>query len=275
MALRITALIEDSPGEDTSLEYEHGLSFFIEYDGHTLLFDTGQTGAFVRNAEVLGVNLMTLEKVVLSHGHYDHTGGLLILADTARSFELYLKECIFQKKYAHKEGRYEFKGNAFNEADLRNLGIRYRFVQEDCTELLPGVWLITNFPRVYADEAANPRFVLEEAGVYRQDRFDDEVVLALESPRGLVVLLGCSHPGVRNMLDHVKAQLKQPIYAVLGGTHLVEADEKRTMDAVEYLLREVSGPIGISHCSGKAAMAQLKAATPRYFHNKTGSVLEV
>jgi len=74
MALRITTLIEDSPGEDTSLEYEHGLSFFIEYDGHTLLFDTGQTGAFVRNAEVLGVNLMTLEKVVLSHGHYDHTG---------------------------------------------------------------------------------------------------------------------------------------------------------------------------------------------------------
>jgi len=182
---------------------------------------------------------------------------------------------LLPKKICLQRGHYEFKGNAFNEADLRNLGIRYRLVEEDCTELLPGAWLITNFPRVYPDEVVNPRFVVEEAGVYRQDRFDDEVVLALESPRGLVVLLGCSHPGVRNMLDHVKAQLKQPIYAVLGGTHLVEADEKRTADTVEYLLREVSGPIGVSHCSGKAAMEQLKAATPRYFHNKTGSVLEV
>src|SRR6056297_2788789 len=184
MALRITTLIEDSPGEDTALEYEHGLSLFIEYDGHSILFDTGQTGAFVRNAEMLGVKLLTLEKAVLSHGHYDHTGGLLTLADTARSFELYLKECILQKKYAYKEGRYEFKGNAFNKADLRKLGISYRLVEEDWTELLPGVWLITNFPRVYTEEMVNPRFVLEENGKYRQDDFDDEVILAFETPRG-------------------------------------------------------------------------------------------
>lgn len=275
MALRITTLIEDSPGDDTSLEYEHGLSFFIEYDGRRILFDTGQSGAFARNAEVLGLNLRTLEKVVLSHGHYDHTGGLLTLADTARSFELYLKECILQKKYAYKDGRYEFKGNAFGEEDLRRLEIPYRLVEDECTQLLPGVWLLTNFPRVYADEAANPRFVIEKNGEYRQDDFADEVVLACETPRGVVVLLGCSHPGVRNMLDHVKAQLKRPIYAVLGGTHLVEANAQRTAASVEYLLHEVSGPIGVSHCSGKAAMEQLKAATPRYFHNKTGSVFDV
>lgn len=274
MELRITTLIEDTAGVDKSLGYEHGLSFFIEKDGHRILFDTGQSGAFARNARALGVDLESLDIAALSHGHYDHTGGVLTLADTARGFELYLKECIFQKKYAYKEGRYEFKGNSFNEADLRDLGISYRFVEEDCTELLPGVWLVTNFPQKYADETANPRFVVEEAGEYRQDRFDDEVVLVLETPRGLVVLLGCSHPGVRNMLDHVQQQLKRPLYAVLGGTHLVEADAKRTADTVEYLLREVSGPIGVSHCSGRAAMEQLQAATPRYFHNITGSVFE-
>lgn len=275
MELRVTTLIEDSAGENVSLQHEHGLSFLIEKDGHSLLFDTGQSGAFVQNARRLGKRLEDVEIAALSHGHYDHTGGVLSLADTARSFELYLKECIFRKKYASKEGRYEFKGNAFNQEDLRNLGISYRFLEEDCTELLPGVWLVTNFPRKYADETANPRFVVEEAGEYRQDRFADEVVLALETSRGLVVLLGCSHPGVRNMLDHVKGQLNRPIYAVLGGTHLVEADAKRTADTVEYLLREVSGPIGVSHCSGRAAMEQLQAATPRYFHNKTGSVFEV
>ncbi|MFW5712893.1 MAG: MBL fold metallo-hydrolase [Spirochaetia bacterium] len=275
MALRITTLIEDSAGEDEGLLFEHGLSFYIEKDGHLLLFDTGQSGAFIENARRLGKRLEDLEIAALSHGHYDHTGGLLSLADTTRSFELFLKECIFHKKYAVKDGRYEFKGNAFNEADLQKLGISYRFVEKDCTELLPGVWLVTNFRRKYADETANPRFVVQKSGEYWPDRFDDELVLALATPRGLVVLLGCSHPGVRNMLDHVKEQLNQPIYAVLGGTHLVEADAKRTADTVEYLLREVSGPIGVSHCSGQAAMEQLEAATPRFFHNKTGSVFEL
>ena len=98
MALRVTTLIEDSAGEQDSLVHEHGLYFFIEKDGLSLLFDTGQSGAFVQNARRLGTRLEDLEIVALSHGHYDHTGGVLALADTARNFELYLKECIFQKK---------------------------------------------------------------------------------------------------------------------------------------------------------------------------------
>ncbi len=274
MALRITTLIEDTAGENLSLKFEHGLSFFIEKDGRSLLFDTGQSGAFVKNASILGKKLEKLDAVALSHGHYDHTGGLLALADITQEFDLYLEKSIFRHKYAYKNGNYEFKGNSFKKEDLRTLGLSLTLVEADCTQLFPGIWLLTHFPRVHADEQVNPRFVVEEHGEYRQDSFDDEVCLAIDSPQGLVVLLGCSHPGVRNMLDHVQRQLNRPIYAVLGGTHLVEADEKRTADTVGYLLRQVSGPIGISHCSGQGAMEQLKAATSRYFHNKTGSVIE-
>ncbi|MCF7948754.1 MAG: MBL fold metallo-hydrolase, partial [Spirochaetia bacterium] len=246
MSLRITTLIENSAGEDSSLEHEHGISFFIEKDGHRVLFDTGQSGAFVKNAARLGRDLSALELVALSHGHYDHTGGFLRLLNTARSFELCLKECIFHKKYVHEEGNYTFKGNPFDEQFLQEQGIAYDPVKEDCTELLPGLYVLTNFPRLYPDEVPSARFVLEMEEGYRPDRFDDEILLAIDTPRGLVVLLGCSHPGVRNMLDHVKGQLQRPLYAVLGGTHLKEADQPRRAATVEYLIKEVHGPIGVS-----------------------------
>jgi|SRR6056297_2358104 len=105
MSLRITRLIENSVGEDSSLEHEHGISFFNEKHGHS--------GAFAKNSAQLGRDLSALKLVVLSHGHYDHTGGFLRILDTARNFELCLKECIFHKKYIHEKGTYTFKGKPF------------------------------------------------------------------------------------------------------------------------------------------------------------------
>ena len=121
----------------------------------------------------------------------------------------------------------------------------------------------------------NPNFQVETDSGYKQDYFEDEVLLALDTSKGLVVVLGCSHPGVRNMLDHVKLKLQRPIYAVLGGTHLKEAETARIKDTVEYLVHEIDGPIGVSHCTGEEAMQQLQKATHRYFHNITGSVLKI
>jgi len=275
MSLRITTLIENTAGDDASLEHEHGISFYIEKEGHTLLFDTGQSGAFVKNAAKLGKDLSDLEMVALSHGHYDHTGGFLGLLNVTRSFDLCLKESIFHKKYSFNKQSYTFKGNSFDEELLQERGIAYRFLTKDVTELIDGVYGVTNFPRIYSDEVISSNFQVLVEGEYRQDFFEDEILLAIDTPEGLVVVLGCSHPGVRNMLDHVKLTLQRPIYAVLGGTHLKEADAGRIADTVEYLITEVDGPIGVSHCTGDAAMARLKKESPRFFHNRTGSVLEV
>ncbi len=271
MDIRITTLIENSPDENSSLHYEHGISFYIEKGNQKLLFDTGQSSAFIENAEQLGKDLTALDHVVLSHGHYDHTGGFTTLCKKTNTFHLHIKKGLFQKKYTYKNDTYTFKGNNFDEQFLQKRGIAYAFIEQDVTEITDGVYVLTNFPRIYTNEIINQSFQVETESGYRQDYFEDEVLLAIDTSKGLVVILGCSHPGVRNMLDHVKLKLQRPIYAVLGGTHLKEADAARIEDSVAYLVREVDGPIGVSHCTGDTAMRELQKATHRYFHNKTGS----
>ncbi|MFK5927013.1 MAG: MBL fold metallo-hydrolase [Desulfuromusa sp.] len=273
MSLKITTLIENSPGEHHALKTEHGISFFIEKDGHKILFDTGQTGAFIENAEQLRADLGALEYVVLSHGHYDHSGGFRQLTQVSKDFKLIMGQGFFDEKYGYKNNSYEYLGNNFDEKFLNDQGISYQFMKQQLTELVPGVYVVTGFPRIHADEVINPRFKVLRDGSYQPDPFDDEVLLAVDTPEGLVVLLGCSHPGMKNMLDAATTLIKRPVYAVLGGTHLVEANEQSLGLSMEYLQNDALKVIGVSHCTGQIAMDQLAASNSRYYHNRTGSSL--
>ncbi|MFW6360851.1 MAG: MBL fold metallo-hydrolase [Spirochaetota bacterium] len=275
MAIKITTLVENTLGEHLALKNEHGLSFYIEKDSHKVLFDTGQSAAFMYNAEQLRIDLSDLEYVILSHGHYDHSGGLVNLVDKYRQYEVIIGTGFFNEKYGFSGNSYEYLGNRFEETFLMEKGIPYRFVSEDLTEILPGIYVITNFPRIHPDELISPRFKVRKDGEFVHDLFDDEVLIAIDTPEGIVVLLGCSHPGVRNMLDHVKALLEKPIYAVVGGTHLVEASSVSMDKASEYLTGADMGLIGVSHCTGKTAMARLGASNDKYFQNSTGTTLIV
>ncbi len=225
------------------------------------------------NAEQLKIDLTDLDHVVLSHGHYDHSGGFTALTQKNKDFTLWMGEGFFVEKYACKDNSYEYLGNNFTQAFLDKEQISYRFVQEDVTEILPGAYIITTFPRIHAEEKINPRFVLKKKEGFIPDSFTDEILIALDTPKGLVVLLGCSHPGMRNMLDAVTNKLKRPIYAVLGGTHLVEAEGECLIRSIEYLNNEELHVVGVSHCTGKKALTQLSETNNRYFHNHTGSSL--
>ncbi len=275
MALRITTLVENTLGEHLALKNEHGISFYIEKDSHKVLFDAGQSDAFMYNAAQLKIDLSDLEYIVLSHGHYDHSGGLIHLAEQHRRYEVVMGSGFFNEKYGFTGNSYEYLGNRFEESFLMEKGIPYRFVSEDVTEILPGIYVITNFPRIHPDEVISPRFKIRKNGSFEQDLFNDEVLIAIDTPEGVVVLLGCSHPGVRNMLDHVKSLLKKPIHAVVGGTHLVEASSESMRMAAEYLSSEDMGYIGVSHCTGKTAMTKLGGANDKYFQNRTGTAFIV
>ena len=275
MALKITTLIENSKGEHLALKSEHGISFFIEKDGHRLLFDTGQSGTFLENAEQLQVDLSDLEYVIISHGHYDHSGGLQALTGIAKKFELIVGDGFFNKKYGFKNNSYEFLGNNFDEVFLSEKEIPYRFVTDDITEILPGIYVITNFPRIHKDEVINTRFKLMENGDFVEDPFKDEILIAIDTPEGLVVLLGCSHPGIKNMLDSVRKLLSKQIYAVLGGTHLVEASDSSFDISMEYLKNSEMQVIGVSHCTGIKAIDNLSISNDRYIHNTTGSIFKL
>ena len=107
------------------------------------------------------------------------------------------------------------------------------------------------------------------------DKFLDEILVAIDTPRGLVILLGCSHPGMKNMMEAAKNLLNKPIYAVLGGTHLVEASKESLSISIDYLNNSDIKIIGVSHCTGDVASEKLSISNERYFHNRTGSSLIV
>jgi 7,8-dihydropterin-6-yl-methyl-4-(beta-D-ribofuranosyl)aminobenzene 5'-phosphate synthase len=275
MSVKITTLIENSPGEHHALQTEHGISFFIEKDGHNILFDTGQSGTFIENATQLRADLTSLEYVVLSHGHYDHSGGVRELIKVSSNFQLIMGQGFFAEKYGYKNNFYEYLGNNFDEKFLNDQGISYQFVKQQLSELVPGVYVVAGFPRIHKDEVINPRFKVYKDGTFLADPFDDEVLLAIDTTEGLVVLLGCSHPGMKNMLAAVTSLIDRPVYAVLGGTHLVEASEHSLGISMEYLQNDALKLIGVSHCTGQIAMDRLAASNSRYYHNRTGSSLIV
>ncbi|MDX9801378.1 MAG: MBL fold metallo-hydrolase [Spirochaetia bacterium] len=271
--IRITTLIENTQGEHLALKSEHGISFCIETPGHKIIFDTGQSGKFIENADQLRISLDDVEYAVLSHGHYDHSGGLRELIKVNSSFELVAGEGFFNEKYACKNGRYEFLGNNFSEDFLKENKIRYKLLSRQVRELVPDVFVLGSFPRIHRDELINPRFNLLTDKGFIPDRFDDEVMIVIDTPKGLIAVLGCSHPGMRNMLDEAKSRFAKPLYAVLGGTHLVEASEESAAAAASYLMEEQIEVIGVSHCTGKIAVNMLEKNGGRYFHNRTGSSL--
>ncbi len=273
MPVRVVTLVENSGGEHLALLHEHGLSFYVEKDGRKLLFDLGQSDAFLKNAGKLNIDLSDVEFVVASHGHYDHSGGLRSLVGVAKRFTFAAGRGFFDGKYATDGFAYEFLGNDFDEGFLDGNGIPRRTIGVGKEEILPGVFVLSGFPRVHADEVVNPRFRLLRNGKFEADAFEDEVLLAIDAGKGMVVLLGCSHPGLKNMLDAVKASFPKPILAILGGTHLVEASAGSLERSLAYLDALSAGVLGLSHCTGKTAVDRIAASPLRQFRNGTGRML--
>ena len=274
MSLKITTLIENTQGEHLALNYEHGISFFIETDNKKIIFDTGSTDAYIQNSKLLNIDVAETDIVVLSHGHYDHSGGIKHLMNYTKNFKLFAGEGFFNEKYARRNNSYEFLGNDFDENYLKENKIDYSLVKNQITRITDSVYIVTDFDMTFDDEVINPRFVIRKDNNFIQDDFKDEVMLAVDTDRGLVIVLGCSHPGVKNMIATAVNSLKKPVYAVIGGTHLVESHGESLKKSIKYLMEEPK-IIGVSHCTGKEAMSLLSEAGNRYFHNRTGSSLYV
>lgn len=271
--LRITTLVENRGGEHHGLRSEHGLSLYVEKGEVRFLFDTGQSDALLHNAVQLGVDLGAVDFVVLSHGHYDHTGGFRHLAERVPLPRLFVGPGFFEEKYALRGRACEFLGNSFDETFLTSKNIPWTVVSDPIREIAPDIFLFSSFPRLHEEETIQRRFVLRRQRAFEQDDFTDEIALAIRTLQGSVVLLGCSHPGMRNMLDAVRERLDAPIRAVLGGTHLVEAQGKRLEESLEYLqrLHSQGTVMGVSHCTGKEVLEDAHLRDSLLTWNGTGS----
>lgn len=246
--IRIKTIMDNLPSEQKSLKAEHGLSFYIETEDQKLLFDFGAGQSVFENLRRMGIDQKQITVAVGSHGHYDHAGGYPELADRGMVCPFISGGGYFEEKYADGGGKYTYLGTGFSEGLLEEKGIYHR-ICGDMLQIGDGCCAMGNFERTHEFEKVQKRFVIYDNG-WRQDDFEDEICLVLSSEKGLVVVVGCSHPGILNILTTVQKRLGQPIYAVVGGTHLVEADEARIRITLEEMKKMGVQFLAMNHCSG-------------------------
>jgi Metal-dependent hydrolases of the beta-lactamase superfamily II len=278
MSLKITTLIENNSDENNILHSEHGLSLYIKINEKKILFDTGQSGDFIKNAEKLKINLDDLDFVILSHGHYDHSGGFVKLVENSNtSFELITGNGFFNKKYKLIEDEiYKFNGNSFDEKFLEQNNISIKNIDKDIFYIAEDVMVFSNFERTNDFEILNKKFYIKKNHEYVLDDFSDEIALGIKHEKGLVIVLGCSHAGLVNILETIAKRTGMPIYGVVGGSHLIEADTLRLNNTINYLKEKNIGIFRLSHCTGDKAVGRLENEfREKFIYNNTGNVIEV
>ncbi len=238
---------------------EHGLSYSIEIGGRRALFDTGQGLVLAENAQALGLDLGAVETIALSHGHYDHTGGLPVVLAAARApVTVHLHPDALQPKYNGT------RAIGIPPAARDALaGPNIRLVQSRGPgEVAPGLFLTGEIPRPHPEEALAEIFHLDPDGQSVDPLLDDQS-LYFDTDQGVVVLLGCAHAGVVHVLEHVQTLTDhRPIRAVLGGMHLGAATPARLEWVIGHLPRLAPPLLVPMHCTGPRAAAALWTAFP-------------
>ncbi len=259
--MKLTVLTNDCVNKRGFIA-EHGLSLFIERDGKNILFDTGQSDIFAKNAKTAGVDISKTHAVVISHGHYDHCGGVKFLHEHGVTSEVYLQKGALETRLALNPDGESCREIGCPEL-TEDLPVRKSFVEiEGARILFPGVTLIGGFGReAGSKKQTQNNFYISKNDSLEKDLFTDEQILVLEENLGLVIILGCSHPGVENCVSQaLKHHPGKNVYAVIGGMHLSEEPEKNIKSAADFLKKTGASVVCPLHCTGTNAVCILKKA---------------
>lgn len=277
MTTRLTILCENTAGVPYGVIGEHGFACFVETGDGNYLFDTGQGFAIVQNALALGKDLRSISAIMLSHGHYDHTGGLPAVLQLKGEVDVHGHPDIFAERVWSGGGRSRFVGIPFRRSYLESLGARFRLGTE-MTTVGPGVFLSGEIPRRNSFEKGDATMtaILPDGTTTHPDPLKDDLSLIVDSPKGLILVLGCAHAGMINIIEYALEKTgRDRIHAVIGGTHLGFSSNEQFEETLKVIDRYRIERIGVSHCTGlpRAAMLHAKLGE-RFFFGSAGAVLE-
>jgi 7,8-dihydropterin-6-yl-methyl-4-(beta-D-ribofuranosyl)aminobenzene 5'-phosphate synthase len=254
---------------------EHGLSVWLEVDGRSFLWDCGQSDIAVFNANVLGIDLRKIEGIGLSHGHLDHAGGLQQMLYAAGPKPIYAHPVAWDPRYMVAGDFKMFVGIPLRVEACETMcaGIH---TSRGPVEVLPDVWLTGEVPRVTDFEGPEPALFIEKDGELIPDPFSDDQALVIKKPDGCVVLTGCAHSGLVNIMKHVSAEYG-PVRAIVGGTHLgMGAPQSKIQATMEFLDEALPDKMVINHCTGSVVISRmLDRYRERFLPGQAGMVLNL
>jgi 7,8-dihydropterin-6-yl-methyl-4-(beta-D-ribofuranosyl)aminobenzene 5'-phosphate synthase len=238
------------------LKGEHGLSLYIESDGSSVLFDSGSSGACIQNANSLGIDLSNLDAVALSHGHYDHGGGLHAIFELLGDDPppLFVGRGSDARRLARDGGSVADIGLP---RPLMPEGLPCAIVVDSANEIARDVFIIPKAEMVYAARV-DPRFRALSGSDEKPDAFDDELSLVAVGDEGLTVVTGCAHRGILNIVEAARVAFPgRPIRAVVGGFHLGALPDGELASVARDLAAMEPGSVYCCHCTGARGFAAL------------------
>ncbi len=240
--IKISILVDNAAYE--RFLAQHGLSFYIQYNGYNLLFDTGYSNLFRENAQKLGINVDNADTVVLSHGHWDHGDGLEFISNKS----LICHPGVFMKRYRKPDKSYI--GLKMSQAQIQNA---FRLItSKKPYRINQNIYFLGEIPRNFGFENQETTFINEKG---LQDKVPDDSAIAIINGNSLVIISGCAHAGICNTVDYAKKVTGiDNVSVVMGGFHL-KYNNKQTQSTIAYLKEQKIPKILPSHCTALPALS--------------------